>query len=153
MLNRGMMEARHKESACSLGEKQNPCDRQRVLVVDDEPGIRKIFQEILSTGLPGCNIDVASNGTEAVELFKTFHHCVLLMDLHMPVMDGETAFYKLSELCEKENRAMPTVVFCAGYEPSYELHRVIADSRGHCILRKPVTNDMLLDTIKARLLQ
>ncbi len=139
------------ERACEHAKQLVPCEKNRLLIVDDEPGIRSIFKQILSASLPGCVVDVATNGAEAIESFKTGHHTVLLMDLHMPVMDGETAFRKLEELCETENREMPSVVFCAGYEPSYELHKVIANSRRHFILRKPVTNEMLLDTIKVRL--
>lgn len=39
----------------------------------------------------GASIDVAENGQEAVDMLDTGRHKLVLMDLHMPVMDGYTA--------------------------------------------------------------
>ena len=77
------------------------CDRKRVLLVDDEESIRTLFQIILSAQLPDRTFDVASNGAEAVESFIRGHHAVLLMDLHMPVMDGQIAFAEIERICRK----------------------------------------------------
>jgi signal transduction histidine kinase len=43
----------------------------------------------------GAIIDVAENGQEAIDMLDTTRHKVVLMDLHMPVMDGYTAIRKL----------------------------------------------------------
>ncbi|WP_432714671.1 ATP-binding protein, partial [Pedobacter sp.] len=43
----------------------------------------------------GANIDVAHNGLEAIEMLDTKKHKMVLMDLHMPVMDGYEATAKM----------------------------------------------------------
>ena len=128
-----------------------PCDRHRLLIVDDEKAIRSVFQQLIALGLPHCSIDLAVNGAEAVDEFRWRHHGVILMDLHMPVMDGETAFHEIKKLCEEEGREMPAVVFCTGYDPSERLQKAIINSRSHFLLRKPVTGETLVEVLKPRL--
>ncbi|MFS0692678.1 response regulator [Streptomyces nitrosporeus] len=67
----------------------------RVLVTDDEPLIRAGIRMILSSA---DDIDVvaeAANGREAVELARSQHVDVALLDIQMPVMDGLTALAEL----------------------------------------------------------
>jgi CheY-like chemotaxis protein len=128
-----------------------PCTPRRILIVDDEKAIRDVFQLVLTMGLPGCKADLAVNGAEAVSMFNDLHHELLLMDLHMPVMDGETAFYEIQKICDMNQWQMPSVVFCTGYEPSNMLKELIANQPAHCVLRKPVSNKILVDALKARL--
>mgnify|MGYP001564990141 CR=1 FL=1 len=128
-----------------------PCNKQRLLIVDDENAIRAVFSRVLSYGLPHCRIDLAVNGAEAVDAFRAIHHGLLLMDLKMPVMDGEEAFCQIRDICEKEGWEMPAVVFCTGYNPSEGIRKIVANSRVHCLLHKPVSNDVLLEALKSRL--
>lgn len=128
-----------------------PCTPRRILVVDDEKAIRDVFSLVLSLGLPDCRVDLAINGAEAVDCFRDVHHAVLLMDLHMPVMDGETAFVEIEKICEVEKWQMPSVVFCTGYEPSNVLKNMIDGNPSHCVLRKPVANNILLGALKERI--
>lgn len=132
-------------------EDRVPCERNRLLIADDEHAIRRVFQQIVSYGLPGCRIDLAVNGSEAVDSFRSVHHGVILMDLKMPVMDGETAFHKIREICDSENWEVPSVVFCTGFNPSSDLQEIVANSRKHYLIRKPVANETLLEVLKARL--
>ena len=39
----------------------------------------------------GASVDIAHNGQEAVNLFNPSVHQLILMDMHMPVMDGYEA--------------------------------------------------------------
>ncbi|MBN2301242.1 MAG: response regulator [Lentisphaerae bacterium] len=128
-----------------------PCSKGRLLIVDDEPGIRNVFGHILSNGLPNCLIELAVNGAEAVAAFSAVHHALILMDLHMPVMDGETAFYKIRDFCAEQKWEMPAVVFCTGYDPSLNLRKIVSSSESHYLLRKPVANDVLIEILRARL--
>ena len=59
-----------------------PCDSGRILIVDDEEDIARLFQVILEGAIPDCEIDLAANGKEAVARFCDDHHAVILMDLH-----------------------------------------------------------------------
>ena len=127
------------------------CEENRILIVDDESAILEIFKKILEYGIPDCRIDVAINGAEGVANFRDTHPKVILMDLHMPVLDGEAAFLQMRDICKENNWEMPSVVFCTGYDPSHDLQNAIAGNPLHCVLRKPVSNDTLVETIKSRL--
>lgn len=131
---------------------ETPCDRSRILVVDDEKALVKLFRMILQLDLPENTVDVAMNGVEAVRCFSDFHHGVLLMDLHMPVMDGRVAFFEIEKLCRGRSWEMPSVVFCSGFAPPDAVNHVVESNPCHCLLSKPVSADLLVATIKSRLL-
>ncbi|CAN0892765.1 Two-component response regulator 24 [Linum grandiflorum] len=63
----------------------------KVLIVDDEPMIRMIHKAML--GRLGINeVEVADNGQAAIDLHADgASFDLILMDLHMPVMDGSQA--------------------------------------------------------------
>ena len=127
------------------------CDRNSVLLVDDEESIRKLFRVILSSGLPGCNIEMAGNGMEALDAFSKRHHSVLLMDLHMPLMDGQSAFGEIEKLCSTRDWEMPSVVFCTGFAPPDSIIGVVQANAEHGLLLKPVSSDVLISAIRTRL--
>ena len=128
-----------------------PRSGRRILIVDDEKLIREVFLRVVSSGLPDCRIDVAVNGAEAVESFRTARQSVLVMDVKMPVMDGETAFNEIQKLCESENWEMPSVIFCTGYDLSGVVRDMVENSAKHCLLMKPIRNWQLIKEIQARL--
>jgi CheY-like chemotaxis protein len=128
-----------------------PSDMKRILLVDDEKTILRVFRLVLSGPLPECRIDLANNGAEAVDAFSAGHHGVLLMDLHMPVMDGQTAFMEIQKLCDARNWMMPSIAFCTGFAPPASLSRLIAQGQRHGLLLKPVRNDVLVEAIRSRL--
>jgi CheY-like chemotaxis protein len=62
---------------------------KRVLVVDDVDVNREILIAILED--TGAILDEAGDGAEAVKMFSQNKYDLILMDLHMPRMDGFTA--------------------------------------------------------------
>ena len=101
--------------------------------------------------MPDYRLNIAVNGAEAIEMFRHNHHAMLLLDLRMAVMDGEKAFAAIETLCAEQNWEMPAVIFCTGYDPTPKVREIIAKDPRHCLLSKPVPNDILLETIKAHL--
>lgn len=128
-----------------------PCEKSSVLIVDDEPSIVRLFKVMLSSAMPDVVIDTAANGEEALLSFTQKHHRVLLMDLHMPVMDGRAAFGKIEELCHSRDWEMPAVVFCTGFAPPESVKTVVAENPMHCLLAKPVTGKALVEAVRHRL--
>ncbi|MBI1197103.1 MAG: response regulator [Phenylobacterium sp.] len=60
-----------------------------ILLVDDHPVNRELGVTLL--GLLGCTADVACDGHEAVEAVRMGRYDLILMDVHMPGMDGLSA--------------------------------------------------------------
>ena len=61
----------------------------RILVVDDEPQIRRIMRTAL-TGA-GYEVDDAKTGEEALEKLRDYHPDLVLLDMNMPGMGGLAA--------------------------------------------------------------
>ncbi len=60
--------------------------RMRMLVVDDEPEIAGMLAEFFE--MQGFDVDVAHNGTEALEAASSLPVDIMLLDVNMPGMDG-----------------------------------------------------------------
>ncbi len=60
--------------------------KPRVLVVDDEKRIQDACQRML--GAEGCEVDVAGNGTQGLEMIQDSHYDIVLLDLMMPGLSG-----------------------------------------------------------------
>lgn len=68
----------------------------RILVAEDNDINRRLAMFMLQK--LGCQSDFASNGKEAVQAWENVPYDVILMDCHMPVMDGYSATRKIREL-------------------------------------------------------
>jgi signal transduction histidine kinase/DNA-binding response OmpR family regulator len=80
-------------------EKGQP--RYRLLIAEDQPENRLLLHKILEP--LGVDIREASNGREAIDIFKQWHPDLIWMDIRMPVMDGFEAarFIKNTGSCTK----------------------------------------------------
>jgi signal transduction histidine kinase/CheY-like chemotaxis protein len=124
---------------------------KRILIVDDEQMIRKLFGMIILSEFRDAVIDHAANGREAVDAFQEGRHQLIIMDLQMPMLDGREAFSEIVRVCGRKQWTVPPVIFCTGFSPPESLNAIIGDGRTHCLLRKPVKTDMLLDAVRQRL--
>ncbi|HTQ26970.1 MAG TPA: ATP-binding protein, partial [Puia sp.] len=77
------------------GNKNDLLKGVAILLVEDNPLNVLVAQTILENS--GAEIDVATNGQEALSRFNAGKHRLILMDLHMPVMDGYEATGRLRE--------------------------------------------------------
>ncbi len=124
---------------------------RRVLVVDDESSISNLFKMILENFIPAVVVDCAENGLEALEKFKDVRYPVLVMDLHMPVMDGQAAFFEIEKYCTEHGFEMPAIILCTGYAPQAPLRHAIEAQERHVLLNKPVQSDLLVKVVRERL--
>ncbi len=82
-----------------------------VLLVEDNSINQKIV--ILSLKNKVKNIEVASNGKEALDKFGTTKYDLILMDIQMPVMNGIVATKKIRELESSTNTHTPIIAITA----------------------------------------
>jgi CheY-like chemotaxis protein len=71
---------------------------KKVLMVDDDPSIRKVANLSL-TRVGKWEVVLASSGAEALEMLPTSNPDVILLDIMMPGMDGPTTLSRLREEC------------------------------------------------------
>ncbi len=60
--------------------------KERILIVDDEEGVRELLSDFLRT--EGFMCDTAGDGTEALEKFRNNGFDLIISDIRMPVMGG-----------------------------------------------------------------
>ncbi len=82
-----------------------------LLLVEDNEINQKIVVLSLKNYIK--NIDVASNGKEALDMFGTSRYDVILMDVQMPVIDGFVATKKIRELESTTNTHTPIIAITA----------------------------------------
>lgn len=87
----------------------------RVLVVDDEKGIRDLFCRVLETA--GYEVETAESGEQALEILEQDKFQLLLLDLNLPGIDG-------IELCKRTRKILPISIIIAitGYASLFHLH-------------------------------
>jgi CheY-like chemotaxis protein len=112
-----------------------------VLVVDDDPSIRESLVDLLDE--EGYRVETAANGSEALEKLRERaapRPCLILLDLMMPVMNGQQ-FYAEQQR-DPALASIPTVVVTADDKGGATAGRL-----GAPFLAKPVRLDTLLEVI------
>jgi len=99
----------------------SPMPIARVLVVDDEPHIRRIG-ELALRSVGGLEVHLAASGAEAVELAAAERPDVILLDVMMPGMDGPTT---LGTLRERPETARIPVIFMTAKVQKHEVERYL----------------------------
>ena len=93
---------------------------RRVLLVEDNEVNRELAQEMLTA--VGLVVDLAENGLQACECVQRTAYDLILMDCHMPVMDGYSATRRIRE--EFGLRQLPIIAMTAN---------ALASDREHCL--------------------
>ena len=71
-----------------IAEELRASASQTILVVDDEPEMKESLVRILGPSLAGYTVEGASDGFTAGKLVNTLRPELVLLDLHMPGLDG-----------------------------------------------------------------
>ena len=112
-----------------------------ILIVDDDPAIRKMLVEVLS--LEGYPTETAVNGREALDLLARGAARVVLLDLVMPVMDGREVMNELrGNPAERSRHKVILVSAIVNLETAQDL-----EPDG--VLAKPFTVDQLLNVLES----
>jgi len=116
----------------------------KILLAEDNVINQKIV--LLSLQKMVRQIDVATNGKEALELFGLKQYDLILMDIMMPVMDGITATKKIREIEATGDHHIPIIAVTAN---------ALAGDRENCLaagvddyIAKPFTAELMINKMK-----
>jgi two-component system KDP operon response regulator KdpE len=117
-------------------------DKQRILIVDDEPQIGRVMRTGLSTH--GFDVRVAADGEAAMDLFNDWQPALVITDLSMPNVGG-------LEFCRRVRLVsdVPIIVLSVKSEESIKVEALDAGADDY--VTKPFGMDELLARIRAAL--
>ena len=86
----------------------------KILVIDDEPGIRSLLDTLLRR--KGYEVVLAESGQKGLELFRRERPDVIVLDLKMPGMDGLMVLQQIRSLNPKQ----PVIILTGAGTPEAE---------------------------------
>jgi signal transduction histidine kinase/CheY-like chemotaxis protein len=118
----------------------------RVLAAEDNP----VNQMVLRTLLEACGVELTmvSDGAEAVEAWRGGRWDLVLMDIHMPVMDGITAVSMIREAEREARRERTPIIALTANAMNH--HRTEYISLGmDALIAKPIDLEVMIRTMGA----
>lgn len=123
------------------------CRDRNILLVEDNLINSRVAQALLEQ--EGHRVTLATNGAEALDKVRAQPFDLILMDLHMPVMDGIDATRAIRQMPDRRRAATPVVALTAN---------IMQEERERCIeagmdnfIAKPFTPEKLQAVIQQTL--
>ena len=110
----------------------------RVLVVDDEPGIRDLVA--LTLQAEGIEVATAEDGEAALAVIENERFDAIVLDLEMPILDGRLFFHAL----RARHRTTPVLILSA-----YGSKEARSELGAEDALTKPFDLDELVSHVQA----
>jgi DNA-binding NtrC family response regulator len=111
-------------------------NRLNILIVDDDAGLAETLGDILDA--KGYRVKIASDGPEALEIYKNESFDIIFLDIKMPKMNGVEVLQSMKRMRQGTAAIMMT---------AYALPNLIADAEREgvlSILTKPLPLDRVL---------
>jgi CheY-like chemotaxis protein len=122
----------------------SPAGAPRVLVAEDSEDCRLLIKAYLLNS--DYDLGFAENGEATVELCKNSDFDVVLMDLHMPVMDGLTATQRIRDWETAGGRVPRRILACTATTRGADLRKAIAAGCNGYVT-KPLSQTRLLSVL------
>jgi DNA-binding NarL/FixJ family response regulator len=117
-------------------------ERIRILIADDHSVVREGLVSLVKRKSDMVVVGEASNGREAVDLWKEHRPDVTVLDLRMPELDGVGAIKEIRELDENAH-----IVVLTTYDGDEDIYRAIK-SGAKAYLLKDTARDALVETVR-----
>jgi DNA-binding response OmpR family regulator len=117
----------------------------RVLIVDDDADARRMYATALRAT---CQVDEAEDGRAAMRKLETETYALLVLDLHMPHVDG---FEVLAHLGERDGKNSDVPVLIATADGTNEAQSRVLKSRSAYFLSKPIPIRVFIQTVQSML--
>jgi|GEM_PF-1972346 len=129
--------------SCSSDSSADERFNLRILVVDDVEANLDVIESILSP--LGCHLTKARNGAEALEWVNKENFDLILMDIHMPVMDGITAVDAIRAFEKTDNLHTPIYAWTADVMQNQGLTTQVGWDG---VITKPSTRDEIVSVVR-----
>lgn len=117
-------------------------EKQRILIVDDEPQITRVLRTSLASH--GYSVRIAADGESALETFGDFSPNLVITDLSMPNLNG-------IELCRRLRKLSPVPIVVLSVKGEEKTKVEALDAGADDYVTKPFGMDELLARIRAAL--
>jgi DNA-binding NarL/FixJ family response regulator len=114
----------------------------KLLLADDHAMVRKGLQMFLSTQSDLCIVGEASNGQEAIDRTNELSPDMILMDLHMPILDG----IEVTKQLKQSHPNVKVIVLTSFSDEDHVLPAIRAGAKGY--LLKDIEPDELVRAIR-----
>jgi DNA-binding NarL/FixJ family response regulator len=118
-------------------------DRIRVVLADDDARFVESFRELIEQQPPLSVVAIAHDGLEALERVDELQPDAVVIDLHMPRLDGVSAIRRL----RRDHGSLCLIALTGDPEPG--LHRAVEAAGADAVLLKGQLLDDLSDRIAA----
>jgi putative two-component system response regulator len=118
-------------------------NKQKVLVVDDDPINHELLQELLEA--EGLEVFAAHDGEASLREFSAVKPDIVLMDIRMPVMTGLDACARLK--ANPDTRLVPVVLITAETAAEDRLRGILAGADD--FLTKPIDRSQLIARVRS----
>ena len=129
----------HEASAAAPGQ---PAAKPLILVVDDNRDILRLLETILK--LEGYEVMLATDGMAALRLAKIYAPQLVVLDLHMPQLDGHQVCRMLKE--SPDTQDIPVIFVTGDSDPDAELRSF--GLGGADYIAKPINRHALLARVR-----
>ena len=114
---------------------------KKILVVDDEPDVCFVLEELLSEN--GFVVDSFENPTLALEKFKAHSYDLVVLDIKMPELNG----FALYRQIKRFNKKVKVCFITAGEIYYDEYSDIFSSVPAKYFIRKPIENEELMKRI------
>lgn len=115
-----------------------------ILIAEDDDCVRSLIKDMLASSMPKAFITAVKDGLEALEIAKTAKFGLVILDGHMPGMDGHECYRLICNSYTRSRIPLPRGILYSG---DTNLRRSAEDA-GMCFLPKPASSGMILDLVK-----
>jgi DNA-binding NarL/FixJ family response regulator len=115
----------------------------RVLLVDDDVDFLEALRPLIEQQPALTVAGTAANGLDAIELADELEPDAVVIDLHMPIVDGVTAVARL----RKDHPSLCLIALTA--DPASELHEAVTEAGADAVLIKGDLVDSLVQRLRA----
>ncbi|MBS3905448.1 MAG: response regulator [Syntrophaceae bacterium] len=115
----------------------------KILIIDDDPSLRRIFKRFLTTN--GCEVSTSGDSEEGLFLSRSEFFNVIILDIALPGIDGLALLSKIKSFSPDTE-----VIMITGY---WNIEAAVQSFKfgAHDYLTKPIEIDLLFQVVKKAL--